>query len=87
VGYRILPIVFIWICYSLIPNTLAQDLRTPELSKDQPEAISREKDVQELWRYSRPGDITLHRSLPSGDLFVSSDKATILLSADNGQVV
>jgi outer membrane protein assembly factor BamB len=86
-NYRILPIVFIGICHSLIPNTLAQDLRTSEPSKDQPEAISKEKAAQELWRHRTSSDITLHRPLPSGDLFVSSDKATMLLSADKGQVV
>lgn len=84
---RILSIIFIGSCFSLIPNTLAQDPGTSELSKDQPGAISKEKEAQELWRYRTPGDITMHRSLPSGDLFVSSDKATMLLSADNGQVL
>jgi outer membrane protein assembly factor BamB len=85
--HRILSIIFIGICVPLIPNTLAQDPKTSEPSTDQSEAISKETDAQELWRHRTPDDITLHVVLPSGDLFVSSDKATMLLSADSGQVV
>ena len=46
------------------------------------------QEARVLWRWNSPSKITMHAVvLPSRQLFVSSDKATMLLSADGSKVL
>jgi outer membrane protein assembly factor BamB len=45
------------------------------------------QEARELWQWSTGSAIRMHAAIPSGDVFVSTEDSTLVLSADSGRII